>query len=205
MSAPAPDQNKVQENKVHQDKGHEDEALADRSPEEEGHAQAAAEEPAEPVDDILCGLMPQPPCVPEHSHHYRCANFGLYIGCALLVLVGVIYYFVSHPPTEQPLRSLIALLAGLAAIGWALHYCSISYCIDIDGISVRRLFGRSISLRWSELRRWEVVRIIEPEQSTCRIIFSGEDGRPSITLSSELLELEAVENLARELQGSNPV
>ena len=90
MSAPAPDQNKVQENKVHQDKGHEDEALAGRSPEEEGHAQAAAEEPAEPVDDILCGLMPQPPCVPEHSHHYRCANFGLYIGCALLVLVGVI-------------------------------------------------------------------------------------------------------------------
>ena len=61
------------------------------------------------------------------------------------------------------------------------------------------------SFRWSELRRWEVVRIIEPEQSTCRIIFSGEDGRPSITLSSELLELEAVENLARELQGSNPV
>lgn len=199
MSGPAPDQDTAQENK-----GHEDEALADRAPEEESKAQASAQETAEPIDDILCGLMPQAPCVPEHSHHYRCANFGLYIGCALLVLVGVIYYFVSHPPTEQPLRSLIALLAGLAAIGWALHYCSISYCVDGDGIRVRRLFGRSISLRWSELRRWEVVRIIEPEQSTCRIIFSGEEGQPSITLSSELLELEAVENLARELQGSAP-
>lgn len=204
MSGLAPDQNKVQENKVRQDKGHEDETLADRVPEEESHAQASDQESAEPIDDILCGLMPQPPRVPEHSHHYRCANFGLYIGCALLVLAGVIYYFVSHPPTEQPLRSLIALLAGLAAFGWALHYCSINYCVDSDGISVRRLFGPNRSLRWSELRRWEVVRIIEPEQSTCRIIFSGEDGLPPITLSSELLELEAVENLARELQGSAP-
>lgn len=171
--------------------------------EESGSAVAHAPESA--VDDILCGLMAQTPRVPEHSRHYRCANFGLYLGCALLVLIAVSYYLTTRPVVDQPVQSITALFAGLAAIVWALHYCSISYCIDSNGIRSRRLFGRKRSISWSQLSHWEVIRIIEPEQATCRIIFSSSDGAPPITLSSELLELEAVENLARELQGSKPL
>lgn len=167
--------------------------------------EGAAPAPEQPSGaDIRCGVMSEAPQLPGGARVFRCANFGLYLGCAVLIIASVSYYLSAHGSENHPLQNIAALAGCAAAVLWAAWFCTISYRIDEHGISERKLSGRR-RLAWADLRSWEVHYSADCEQATCRLRFEGREGTPAIELSSELLELEALENLARELQGTDTV
>lgn len=169
-----------------------------------------AERTAEPAADqasgagIRCGIMSEAPRPPAGTRVFRCANFGLYIGCALLIIGSVSYYLVAHGSENHPLQNVAALAGCTAAVLWAAWFCTISYRIDEYGIRERKLTGQRL-IAWTELRSWEVHYSADYEQATCRLRFEGREGSPAIVMSSELLELDALEKLTRELQGAETV
>ncbi len=124
----------------------------------------------------------------------RAANRELYLGTTLLVLGACFYALVcKEVPTWQ--MGLIAL-AALTATLWGGYFTLLRYQIDAEGVS-RSLPGCRIL--WEELDHAELEEEHRPGTTRMAIHFCARNGT-RLTLSSDLLRLEEVEELADELR-----
>ena len=124
----------------------------------------------------------------------RCANAQLYLAATVLVAGAAIYVLCCKDPLWQQLTAVAALLFTPL---WCAHYLSLSYTITAEGIT-RRAWGRSTTLRWSELSSAQVQNTQTPGTESCSILLQA--GKRSLSISSDILPLDSVKELAEELR-----
>lgn len=138
-----------------------------------------------------------PPTTPRTL---RCANAGLYACGALLILISSIWYIIQHPGIEHYPLPIIGTILSLL---WAAYYCTLRITIDSTGIKRSTLYSQR-TLTWQAITHWEIQEQEEQEQATCRILLYSADTPTPLTISSELLPLDDVRQLAHQLQGHPP-
>jgi hypothetical protein len=127
----------------------------------------------------------------------RCANAQLYLAATVLVAGAAIYVLCCKEPLWQQLTAVAALLFTPL---WCAHYLSLSYTITAEGIT-RRAWGRSTTLRWSELAAAGIQEQQNHGTACCTITLQA--GEQSMHISSDLLPLDDVQELAQELRAGN--
>ena len=103
-------------------------------------------------------------------------------------------------PSFQILRCANAQLYIAAAVitpAWAAHYALLRYTVDATGITRRSMLG-STSIKWSELTSATLQESNNQGTASCTIRLQTEHACMSI--SSDTLPLEDVQNLANELR-----
>ncbi len=135
----------------------------------------------------------------------RAANRGLYLGMTLLV-AGVCLYTLLGKAAPVPLwQQAAAAAAALVTLLWGGSYALLRYQVDAEGISRHRLplplslSGLHNRILWAELDRVEHEEEQSPGTTRLTLRFIAKDGR-SLTLSSDLLPLDALEELTTELR-----
>lgn len=125
----------------------------------------------------------------------RCANGPLYMGFVLGIIAAAVYVSLTR------LTGLWEILgvAGLTLIAalWGGFYYFLRFRIDEEGVT-RSLLCRHQRIRWADITTAEMRHNQSPGTEACTIILNTAQG--SITLSSDLLPLEQVEELAKELK-----
>lgn len=126
------------------------------------------------------------------------ANAVLYAAIALLAVAADIY--VCCTESSNTARCIAATVATLMACLWALHYIVLRYRINATGVSEHRLFRRTRCIRWDELSsaRVEEVQL----QGIAGLTIILESPSTTLTISSSVLSMEAVEELAEELKST---
>lgn len=140
---------------------------------------------------------PTPPRIPRTL---RCANAALYASSAAMILAAVAWYIGTHDALAD---QALAAAAGTVGLIWAVHYCYLRITIDQTGIHRRSLLTKR-SIHWETLSHWAIETTEDQEQATCRILFFSADTPEPLIITSELIELDSVRQLAKELQGSEP-
>ncbi len=125
----------------------------------------------------------------------RAANRGLYLGTALLVLAACAYTWWRG--NAEPWQLWAAGLASLATLLWGGYYAGLRYQVDAEGVS-RHTFTTHRSLRWAELASADIEERDSQGVAVCRIHLSAPGC--CITLSSDVLALDEVRELAAELR-----
>lgn len=128
----------------------------------------------------------------------HCANASMYAAIALLVVAADIYVWCTE--TTNTARCIAATAATLMAVLWALHYILLRYNIDAEGVSEHRLFRRTRRIRWTEITsaRTEEVQL----QGIAGLTIILESPTAAISISSSVLPLETVEELAQGLKSA---
>ncbi len=124
----------------------------------------------------------------------RCANAQLYTGAALLVLGAAIYVLCCKDTLWQ---QITAVLTAVITPIWAAHYAVLRYTIDATGVTRRSLCGTT-TLRWDSLTAATLRETQAQGTESCSIDLQA--GEQNMTLSSELLPLDDVKELAAELR-----
>ncbi len=124
------------------------------------------------------------------------ANAVMYAAIALLVVAADIYVWCTE--SSSTARCIAATVATLTAVIWALYYVVLRYRVDADGVSEHRLFRKERRIRWSELSsaRVEEVQL----QGIAGLTIILESPGTTLSISSSVLPMEAVEELADELK-----
>ncbi len=124
------------------------------------------------------------------------ANAVMYAAIALLVVAADVYVWCTE--SNNTARCIAATVATLMAVIWALHYVVLRYRIDAAGVSEHRLFRKVRRIRWSELSsaRLEEVQL----QGIAGLTIILESPETTLSISSSILHMEAVEELAEELK-----
>lgn len=125
----------------------------------------------------------------------RSANAVMYAAITLLVVAATIYVWCTE---ERLARCIGASIAALTACIWAMHYILLHYRIDAEGVSEHRLLRRPRRIRWSELTDACTREVQLQGIAGLSIILQSAD--TTITISSSVLALEAVEELAADLK-----
>lgn len=125
----------------------------------------------------------------------HCANAVLYAAITLLVVAATVYVWCTEP---QSTRSILASAAAAGAVIWALHYIFLRYRIDAEGVSEHGLLRRTKSIRWSDVTEARLEELQLRGIAGLTIIIQSPD--TTITISSNVLSMEAVEELAEELK-----
>lgn len=120
----------------------------------------------------------------------------MYAAIALLVVAADVYVWCTE--SNNTTRCIAATVATLMAVIWALHYVVLRYRIDAAGVSEHRLFRRVRRIRWTELSSARVEELQLQGIAGLSIIIQSPD--TTITISSNVLSMEAVEELAEELR-----
>lgn len=126
----------------------------------------------------------------------RAANAALYMCLALLVLAAAVYACCIR---EGLWQQGLALAGGLTALLWAAHYVSLRYTVDATGVCERRLGRGTRRLPWEELEQAELHHKRMQEVESLTLLLHSKRGF-TMRLSSELLSLEAMEELAEEMR-----
>ncbi len=124
----------------------------------------------------------------------RAANRGLYLGTSLLVLAAC-GYAVWRGAT--PWQAWLAAAAALATLLWGGYYAGLRYQVDAEGVS-RHTFFTHRRVLWSELTSADIEEQESMGVAACRIHLDSAGGR--ITLSSDVLALDEVQELAADLR-----
>lgn len=119
----------------------------------------------------------------------------MYAAITLLVVAATIYVWCTEP---QSTRSIIATVAAGGAVIWALHYIFLRYRIDADGVSEHGVLRRTKSIRWSDVTEAKLEEVQLQGIAGLTIIIQSAD--TTIDISSKVLSMEAVEELAEELK-----
>ena len=127
----------------------------------------------------------------------RCANAQLYIGATLLVL-GAAAYVLSCKDTLW--QQIAAVAAAIITPVWTAFYVSLKYTVDSTGITRRSLLG-STCLKWADLSSATLQETQNQGTASCTLLLAA--GETSMRVSSDLLPLEDVQELACELRESN--
>lgn len=130
--------------------------------------------------------------IPRTIH---CANAVMYAAITLLVVAATIYVWCTEP---QSTRSIMATVAAGGAVIWALHYILLRYRIDADGVSEYGFLRRAKSIRWNDVTEAKLEEVQLQGIAGLTIIIQSAD--TTITISSKVLSMEAVEELAEELK-----
>ncbi len=127
----------------------------------------------------------------------RAANRGLYLGMSLLVLGVCIYAFLQG---ERPAwQQTAAAAAGLLTLIWGGYYALLRYQVDAMGVSRYSFFSLRARILWEELEAATLEQQESMGTARCTLHLRACDGR-SLTLSSDLLPLDELLELAEELQ-----
>lgn len=119
----------------------------------------------------------------------------MYAAITLLVVAATIYVWCTEP---QSTRSILSTVAAGVAVIWALYYIFLRYCIDANGISEHGLLRRTKSIRWNDVTEAKLEELQLQGIAGLTIIIQSQD--TTITVSSKVLSMEAVEELAEELK-----
>lgn len=124
----------------------------------------------------------------------RCANAQLYIGAAILVLGAAIYVLCCKDALWQ---QVTAVAAAIITPLWAAHFSALRYTVDATGITRRSLCGTT-TLRWDHLTGATLQETSTQGTESCTIHLQA--GAVQMKVSSDLLPLETVQELAAELR-----
>lgn len=127
----------------------------------------------------------------------RCANGPLYMGFVLGIIAAVVY--VCATKLTGGWEILGVLLLTLIAALWGGFYYVLRFRIDAEGITRSLLWYRR-SIRWAEITEAELHHIQSPGTESYTITLRS--ATEAITLSSDLLPLHQVEELAEELKAA---
>ena len=130
---------------------------------------------------------------------YRClraANRGLYLGTSLLVAAacGYTLWRGEHPAWQLA----AAAAAGLITLLWGSFYVLLRYEVDAEGVTRRSLLGKRCLL-WAELAEASVQEQEGMGVARCAIHLRSQGGA-SLCLSSDVLPLDEVEQLAADMR-----
>ena len=89
------------------------------------------------------------------------------------------------------------MLAAVITPLWAAHYTALCYTVDSTGVTRRSLLGTT-TLRWDSLTSATLRENQTQATESCSIDLQA--GEQSMTLSSDLLPLDDVKELAAELR-----
>lgn len=126
----------------------------------------------------------------------RCANAGIYIAAAVLIWAAAIY--VALQPESGHVRQIGGVAAALVAGIWAAHYACLRFIISPAGVEHRALLRPARCIAWAELRSAELKETRLQGVAGITIILKSDTC--TITLSSDTLPLEAMEDLVTELR-----
>lgn len=124
----------------------------------------------------------------------RCANAQLYIGATLIVLISAIYVLCCKDTLWQ---QILAIGAAAVTPIWAAYYARLRYTVNETGITRHSLTGTT-QLRWAELTAASVQEKQNQGTASCTIHLQA--GSVCMDISSELLPLDDVQELAEELR-----
>ena len=125
----------------------------------------------------------------------RCANGPLYMGFVLGIIAAVVYVCATKLTGLWEILGVLFLT--LIAALWGGFYYVLRFRIDAEGIT-RSLLWSQRSIRWADITKAELRHIQSPGTESYTIILSS--ATETITLSSDLLPLHQVEELAEELK-----
>ncbi len=126
----------------------------------------------------------------------RCANAQLYIAATVMVLAASIYVLCTKDALWQQITAVLALIITPL---WTAHYALLRYTITEESITRRSLRG-STTLRWADLTSAEIHETHQQATESCTIILQA--GSTRMSISSDLLPLDDVQELAKELRAS---
>ena len=124
----------------------------------------------------------------------RCANAQLYIGATLLVLGAAAYVLCCKDALWQ---QVAAIAAAIITPIWTAFYVCLKYTVDSTGITRSSLLG-STGLKWADLSSATLQESQNQGTASCTILLQA--GETSLRISSDLLPLDEVQELARELR-----
>ena len=124
----------------------------------------------------------------------RCANAQLYIAATVMVLAASIYVLCTKDALWQQITAVLALI--ITPI-WTAHYALLRYTITEESITRRSLRG-STTLRWADLTSAEIQETHHQATESCTITLKA--GNTRMSISSDLLPLDDVQELAKELR-----
>ena len=127
----------------------------------------------------------------------RCANAYLYLGATILVLGAAVYVFCCK---DSLLQQGAAILAALVIPPWAAYYITLQYTVTETGITRHSIYGSS-TINWAELTSTDISENDNGGTASCTITLQTDKCRMSI--SSALLPLDEVQDLAHELRTNN--
>lgn len=126
----------------------------------------------------------------------RCANAPLYFCATLLVLGAAIHVLCCK---DELWQQVVAALAALITPLWTAHYIALRFTVTEESITRRSLRGTT-SIRWAELTSATLSETQNQGTASCTIHLRA--GDKQMTVSSDLLSLEEVEELAKDLKAS---
>lgn len=125
----------------------------------------------------------------------RCANGPLYMGFVLGIIAAAVYVCLTRLTGFWEILGVASLT--LIATLWGCFYYFLNFRITQDGLS-RNLLCRHQQILWAEVTNAELRHSQTPGTESCTITISS--AKDCITLSSDLLPLDQVEELAQELK-----
>ncbi len=126
----------------------------------------------------------------------RAANQSLYLGTTLIVLAACAFTIWQG---ERPAwQQWLAAAAAVACLAWGGYYTLLRYQVDAMGITRHSLFRRK-GILWAELAETTLEEQHSMETTRLAVHFRSTGGT-TLTLSSDLLPLDAMEELIAELR-----
>lgn len=127
----------------------------------------------------------------------RSANFAFYWGCLALVVFACIYVPMTRNLSPWMLAGVA--VAGVACCLWGLYYATLCYKVDAEGITRCSLFGEK-RLQWQALTECDWQETDANSIASCRLTLVAP--QQTMVLSSDLLPLDAVQELAADLRAA---
>lgn len=129
----------------------------------------------------------------------RCANAGIYIAAAVLIWAAAIY--VALQPEASLIRQIGGGVAAVVSAIWAAHYACLRFIISPAGIEQRALLRPARRIAWADLSSAELKETQLQGVAGLTVIFQS--ATCNITLSSDVLPLESMEEIVAELREHN--
>lgn len=128
----------------------------------------------------------------------RAANRHLYLGFALIVAGAETYTLCTQE--AEPWRHILTITAAIACLIWGIHYATTKYAIDATAATYSTFGATRCKIAWSDLTCIEVHRTETEETAACTILLTA--GDKTMQISSDLLPLDAVQELASDLRSA---
>lgn len=127
----------------------------------------------------------------------RAANLGLYVACVVFVILACAYVLCTRElSTGVALATIVC--GGLCSM-WGIHYTLLRFRVDANGVC-RSTWWRSKMFSWHNLTAAESVETDENSIATCKITLQFAES--TLVLSSEILSLDALRELAADLRAA---
>ena len=96
-------------------------------------------------------------------------------------------------------QQIAAVAAAIITPAWAAHYAILRFTVDAAGITRRSMRG-STCIKWAELSSATLQECHNQGTASCTIHLQA--GKQKMSISSDLLPLDDVQELAKELRES---